>query len=64
MNYQLVNDLINSAKNYQNDRDIILIEKAINFAKKAHQEHKTLTREKWEAERNEPISNMSMKLHK
>ena len=23
-----------------------------------------LTREKWEAERNEPISNMSMKLHK
>ena len=37
MNYQLVNDLINSAKNYQDDKDIVLIEKAINFAKKAHQ---------------------------
>ena len=38
MNIDLVNDLINNVKVYQSNKDIDLIQKAIDFAKKAHKE--------------------------
>ena len=38
MNIDLVNDLINNVKVYQSNKDIDVIQKAIDFAKNAHKE--------------------------